>query len=861
MAPDSPPEPAPEAAVGTTHNVPAVTLDGGSIGPYRLIRKLGEGGMGVVFHAQQTEPIRRDVALKVIRPGMDSQQVITRFESERQALALMEHSNIAYVLDAGTTEAGLPYFVMELVDGVPITRYCDRNRLPLRARIELFLLVCSAIQHAHQKGIIHRDIKPSNILVKNQDGRDVLKVIDFGLSKALGGKLADVSVSGFGAVVGTLRYMSPEQAEATRRDVDTRSDIYSLGVLLYELLTGSTPLEYDAPEASLLDSLRRIREDEAEAPSTRLRQSPRLSEVALLRATDALRLPAQVDHELDWITLKALEKDRTDRYETVSALARDLERYLTGEPVDAAPPSTAYRVRKLVRKHRVGLATAAGFLLLAIAAAIGGVWLAIRANRAEQEARAVSSFLRDDVLAQASPGTQANPSTRPDQNLTVRMALDRAATRIGGRFAGEPLVEATVRQTIGNTYSDLGVYDKAQEQIERALALRRQLLGDVDPETLASTLSLALVFEQRGRYEDAERLLLPLLDELRRERGTDHPDTVEAAANVGRLFWQQGKYAEAEPILEAALAGQRRALGDDDPVTLTTMNILAGTYFSQGKYAEAEPLYRTILDRRRRVLGGEHPSTVISMSNLAGQHRVRGRYDEAEELYREVRDVRMRVLGAEHPDTLAAVYNIAALYQAVGRNLEAEPLFRQVLDARRRILGPDHPRTLATEYGLAVLMRGVGNLPEAETHLSAVLAGRRRTLGEEHPDTLDTETVLAQVQIAAGRFTQAERALRNVLRIYDETDVRGWQRAVATANLGESLLGQRRHAAAEPLLLEGYQALQAQRDEIPADEQKVFDDVRGALHRLYLESGRPEKASAWERAPDSDTTSGSLRRE
>jgi non-specific serine/threonine protein kinase/serine/threonine-protein kinase len=857
MAPDPPPE----AAAGTTHKVPPVTLDGGSIGPYRLIRKLGEGGMGVVFHAQQTEPIRRDVALKVIRPGMDSQQVITRFESERQALALMEHSNIAYVLDAGTTEAGLPYFVMELVDGVPITRYCDRNRMPLRARIELFLLVCSAIQHAHQKGIIHRDIKPSNILVKNQDGRDVLKVIDFGLAKALGGKLADVSVSGFGTVVGTLRYMSPEQAEATRRDVDTRSDIYSLGVLLYELLTGSTPFEYDAAETSLLESLRRIREDEAEAPSNRLRQSPRLSEVALLRATDAIRLPAQVDHELDWITLKALEKDRTDRYETVSALARDLERYLTGEPVDAAPPSTAYRVRKLVRKHRVGLATAAGFLLLAIAAAIGGVWLAIRANRAEQQARAVSSFLRDDVLAQASPETQANPSTRPDQNLTVRMALDRAAARIGSRFAGEPLVEAAVRQTIGDTYLDLGIYEKAQEQIETALALRRRILGDDDPETRASTLSLAQVLEQRGRYEDAERLLVPLLDELRRERGTDHPDTVDAAANVGRLFWQQGKYAEAEPILEAALAGQRRALEDDDPVTLTTMNILAGTYFSQGKYAEAEPLYRTILDRRRRVLGAEHPSTVISMSNLAGQHRVRGRYDEAEELYREVRDVRMRVLGAEHPDTLAAVYNIAALYQAVGRNEEAEPLFRQVLDARRRILGPDHPRTLATEYGLAVLMRGVGNLPEAETHLSAVLAGRRRTLGEGHPDTLDTETVLGQVQIAAGRFTQAERTLRNVLRVYDESGVRGWQRAAATANLGESLLGQRRYAAAEPLLLEGYRALEAQRDEIPADEQQVFSKARGALHRLYLESGRPEKASEWRPAPDSGTTSGSPRQE
>jgi non-specific serine/threonine protein kinase/serine/threonine-protein kinase len=855
MAPDPPPE----AAAGTTHKVPPVTLDGGSIGPYRLIRKLGEGGMGVVFHAQQTEPIRRDVALKVIRPGMDSQQVITRFESERQALALMEHSNIAYVLDAGTTEAGLPYFVMELVDGVPITRYCDRNRMPLRARIELFLLVCSAIQHAHQKGIIHRDIKPSNILVKNQDGRDVLKVIDFGLAKALGGKLADVSVSGFGTVVGTLRYMSPEQAEATRRDVDTRSDIYSLGVLLYELLTGSTPFEYDAAETSLLESLRRIREDEAEAPSNRLRQSPRLSEVALLRATDAIRLPAQVDHELDWITLKALEKDRTDRYETVSALARDLERYLTGEPVDAAPPSTAYRVRKLVRKHRVGLATAAGFLLLAIAAAIGGVWLAIRANRAEQQARAVSSFLRDDVLAQASPETQANPSTRPDQNLTVRMALDRAAARIGSRFAGEPLVEAAVRQTIGDTYLDLGIYEKAQEQFERAVALRGRLLGDDDPETQASTLGLARAFEQRGRYDDAVRLLTPLIERLQRERGTEHPNTVDATASMGRLLWQQGKYAQAEPVLQGALAGQRRTRGEDDLATLATMNSLANTFFSQAKYAEAEPLYRTILDRRRRVQGAEHPSTLVSMSNLAGLLRVRGRYGEAEALYTDVRDLRLRVLGVEHPDTLAAIYNVAALYQGLDRHAEAEPLYRQVLEARRRILGEDHPRTLATEYALGVLMRNLRNFPEAEARLGAVLAGRRRTLGEAHPDTIDAELVLGRVQIDAHRFAQAERALRNVLRLYDQTGVRGWQRAAATALLGESLVGLRRYADAEPLLLEGYRALEAQRDEIPADEQGVFSEARGALHRLYMESGRPEKASEWQPVPDSGTTSGSRR--
>ncbi len=683
------------------------------------------------------------------------------------------------------------------------------------------------------------------MLVKDQEGRAVLKVIDFGLAKALGAQLSDASVTGFGTVLGTLRYMSPEQAEVTRRDVDTRSDIYSLGVLLYELLTGSTPLEHDLAEASLFDSLRRVREEEAAAPSTRLRQMPSLAQVAALRSTDPVRLPAQVDRELDWITLKTLEKDRAHRYETVNGLARDLERYLEGEPVDAAPPSAAYRVRKLVRKHRVGLATAAGFLVLAIAAAIGGVWLAIRANLAERQARAVSSFLRDDVLAQASPETQANPSTRPDQNLTVRMALDRAAARIGSRFAGEPLVEAAVRHTIGDTYLDLGIYEKAQEQFERAVALRSRLLGDDDPEAQASTLGLARALEQRGRYDDAARLLTPLIERLRRARGAEHPETVDAAANMGRLLWQQGKYAEAEPVLQAALAGQRRTRGEDDLATLATMNSLANTYFSQAKYAESEPLYRTILDRRRRVQGAEHPSTLVSMSNLAGLLRVRGRYDEAEALYTEVRDMRLRVLGAEHPDTLAAIYNVAALYQGLDRYADAEPLYRQVLEARRRILGEDHPRTLATDYALGVLMRSLRNFPEAEARLGAVLAGRRRVLGEAHPDTIDTELVLGRVQIDARRFAQAERSLRNVLRLYDQTGERGWQRAAATGLLGESLVGLRRYAAAEPLLLEGYRTLEAQRDEIPADEQQVFREARAALHRLYQEWGRPEKASEW----------------
>jgi serine/threonine protein kinase len=362
------------------------------------MEQIGEGGFGLVFVAEQAEPVRRKVALKVLKPGMDTRYVVARFEAERQALALMDHPNIAKVFDAGTTDYGRPYFVMELIKGIPITRFSDEHRLTLRERLELSIPVCQAVQHAHLKGVIHRDLKPSNVLIALYDGKPVPKVIDFGVAKATGPRLTDHTLyTEFGAVVGTLEYMSPEQAELNQLDIDTRSDIYSLGVLLYELLTGSTPLESKRlKEVLFLEILREIREDESQRPSMRLSTTKELPSIAACRHVEPRKLSGLVRGELDWIVMKALEKDRNRRYETANGLASDLRRYLDDEPVEACPPSARYKLSKFLRRHRLPLRVVAAFVLLLILGTVASAWLAANAQAARERAVAAEARARDE---------------------------------------------------------------------------------------------------------------------------------------------------------------------------------------------------------------------------------------------------------------------------------------------------------------------------------------------------------------------------------------------------------------------------------------------------------------------------------
>lgn len=708
-----------------------------AIGMYRVLGVLGEGGFGSVYLAEQTTPVARQVAIKILKIGMDSRAVVARFEAERQALALMDHPGVAKVYDAGVTERGRPYFVMELVRGMPITQHAAEAELGVEDRVRLMAHVCAAVHHAHVKGVVHRDLKPNNILVERVDGQPVVKVIDFGVAKALHQPLTPTPIhTEQGQIIGTPEYMPPEQARGSVLDIDTRTDVYALGAVLYELLTGAPPFDSEKlREGGFAGAGRVIEEALPMRPSERVtrRRASSVSRPAPAAASprrdtlDPATVSRRLRGDLDWIVMKCLEKDRDRRYPSASELAADLERFLKDEPVLAGPPGLGYRTRKFIKRHRgaaAGMSAAVLALVLGVVGTTMGMARAMReerrahaeaveAGKARDEAEEVTRFL-SDMLEAATP-------EEAGRDVTVRQVLDRASATIGPRFAARPQAEGRLRHTVGNAY--------------RAL----------------------------GRPADADQHLWLAYETWRKALGEDHPDTLRALANVAGVRHQQGRFAEAESLLRRVMAGFVRVKGQDSVEVLAVTNNLAQAVRRQGRADEAAQLEKQAAEGYRRVLGLDHPDALGAMVNYAGTLHEHGRDDESETLLKEVVAAWEEAKGPDHPGTLLARHNLALLYMDTGKLDAAETVQRQVVEARTRSLGRDHHDTGTALSNLGLILHRKGQLEEAEQLYDEGWKICHDVLGPSHADTVTTATNLAALYDELGWPDRAAGFVRDLI--------------------------------------------------------------------------------------------------
>ncbi len=735
------------------------------IGPYRILRLLGEGGMGVVYDAEQTKPIKRRVALKLMKIGMDTKEVVARFDAERQALAVMDHPGIAKVLDAGASETGRPYFVMELVRGVSLTEYCNTFKLATRERLQLFIGVCQAVHHAHQKGVIHRDLKPSNILVSDVDGKPTPKIIDFGIAKAIGQRLTEHTlVTSYGQAMGTPAYMSPEQAEMSGLDVDTRTDIYALGVMLYELLVGSLPVDPSELGIPAFIAQLVMRETDPPTPSTRLSRAGReQSSIAQSRHTDPATLQRELKGDLDWIVMKAMEKDRTRRYEGASELAADLRRYLDEEPVAARPPSPGYRLGKFVRRHRAGVVAGSVVVLGLLAGTVLATLGLLRATRAEQvasqeaaAAREVSDFLVG-LFAVSDPG-EARGST-----ITAREILDQGAVQVAGELEDQPLTRARFMHTIGQVYLNLGLFNAAHTMADSALMLRRAAYGERHLDVASTMHLLAEANRRQGRYREAEPLYREALSIQEEMLEPDDPDLAWSYHSLGVWYDEQGRYAEAESLFTLGLEAREEALGPDHPDVAGSLQSLGIVYYNQGRLEEAEPLFERALAIKERELGPDHFSVANALGNLAIIYTSLGKYEEVEPLYRRVVEIYEVNFGPEHPDVASALNNLAAFYEHVGRYEEAEPLYERSLALWEEALGPDHPDVAIGLHNLGNLYRNRGDYERAAPYYRRSQAIWEGAFGSDHPYLVESHKEQAVLYGALGDTRRAEREHRRAV--------------------------------------------------------------------------------------------------
>jgi serine/threonine protein kinase/tetratricopeptide (TPR) repeat protein len=852
---------------------PAREPAGRQIGAFRITDVLGEGGMGIVYRAEQTTPIRRDVALKLVPRGPDSARVIARFESERQTLARMSHPYIAHVFEAGADDEGRPFFAMELVDGEPVTDYCARESPPLEVRLRLFLQICEAVQHAHQRGIIHRDLKPSNVLLTRQGSELVPKVIDFGIAKAIGERdngTAPATMAG--QMIGTPEYMSPEQAGIIEAGLDTRTDVYSLGVILYELVSGRRP--YQLPNRTAIELDRAMRTPPV--PPSRAAAGP-----GSPSRSQALR-------DIDAVALMAIEREPNDRYASVEQLAEDVRRVLEHRPVRARTQSWSYRTSKFIRRHAAGAVTA---LLVVVLAALGITGIVLQRNRAvsserlalNEAARARAEADKATAVADFLTGLfrESDPANARGTVVTARELLDRGARQLSTGLGSQDPVRATLLNTIGGVYRMLGLLDDSEKITRQALEIRQRALGPDHADIAKSLDDLGQLARERTHYEEAEKLHRAALAMRRKLLAPDDPAVAESLSNLALALRERGKFDEAESLVKEALTIRRAKLGPEHSDTLTSLNVLGDIESSRGRYVEAERAYRDVLDARRRLLPADHPRLAVSLNNVAGMLHRAGRLAEAEVLFREALAIRRKVLDPDHLDTTTSVLNLAAVLQDLGKLDEAEPLFREAIAADRRHSGSQNMDVAIDLNNLASLLEERGAFDEAGKLYEESKAIRIAVLGEKHASVATIFNNIGRFQLIRGDLAQAETALRRALDIrralgmdkhprQGETmvslgrvfELRG-RRAeaeehyraglalqltaspdgslgIATAQiaLGHFLIGNEKATEAEPLVKA---ALAFRRQRLPAGHRAIAD-AEAALGDCLLHQSKPQDA-------------------
>jgi serine/threonine protein kinase len=785
----------------------------GRCGPYRLLDVVGRGGMGAVYMAERADgEVTQRLAIKLLPPGAGD-WLRERFLQERQIQASLTHPNIARMLDAGRLDNGQPFLAMEFIQGQPIDVFTAG--FTLRQKITLFLKVCSAVAYLHRNLIVHRDLKPSNILV-TEEGEP--KLLDFGIAKMLD-LATDATVTSMRML--TPDYASPEQVRGGR--ISTATDIYSLGAVLYQLLTGKPAHEF---------------EDRTPEGVARI--------VTMREVTRPSRWSPELKGDLEFILLKSLRKDPQERYATVEQLADDLQAFLEFRTVRARSSNAWYRTRRFVRRYWIPVTAAA----VVFASLSVGLYIANRergrANEEAATAKAVSDFLQRDLLAQASANNQSSPNTKPDPDLKVRTALDRAAAHISGNFEKQPLVEAAIRQTIANTYRDLSIYPEAQMQLERALELRRRVQGEQHPDTLSVMSDLVELDVYQGKFAAAQALQLKVLDMRRRVLGENDPAILKSLDNMATVYEKQGQYKEAEAVETKVLDVSRRTLGDNHYDTMSAMIDLALLEVRLGKFPQAEALDVKAVETMRRVLGEEHPDTLNGMSNLAQVYYREGNYAQAEALQSKVLEIRRRVLGEDHNATLTSMNNLAVIYVLENKFAQAEAIQSKVFQSLRRVLGEEHPNTLVGAVNLARIYLKEGKFAQSEPLYRKVLEGRRRVLGAQHPLTTQTMAYFSELLLRMGRYAEAEALSREGLNNFEKPGDDTWWRYYLQSVLGASLTGEKQYREAEPLLLSAYAGLVQRKTAIPEPNRPSIQDSAEWTFQLYRAWGQPEKANAWQ---------------